>query len=130
ELLIEEIDLVATPDAGIVAVGRVVSDHLEERGFGRPYTCVLHYSGQAAAARNASILGREERFEAFQNTVSVEEFVTTAELVLRGTPMPTRVRDETLLQLTRSGLSRSRRQLIFVYKEAFEAIRAQRESLR
>jgi len=44
-LLQEEIDLVATPHAGIVAVGNVGAEHLARQGFPRPVTRVIHYSG-------------------------------------------------------------------------------------
>jgi hypothetical protein len=46
-LLLEEIDLAAYPNAGIVTVGKVVSRHLEQRDFLRSSTPVIHYSGQA-----------------------------------------------------------------------------------
>lgn len=50
-LLQEEIDLCASPNAGILTVGNVVSQHLALRDFGRPFTPVMHYSGQATAWR-------------------------------------------------------------------------------
>jgi hypothetical protein len=59
-LLQEEIDLVATPNAGIVAVGNVVARHLERRRFARPFTRVVHYSSQAGRARSEGIVGHEK----------------------------------------------------------------------
>src|SRR5208337_1287438 len=70
-LLLEEIDLVAYPNAGIVTVGKVVSRHLEERNFLRSFTPVIHYSGQAGPARNAGIAGREDIFHGFRESVSL-----------------------------------------------------------
>jgi len=64
-LLQEEIGLCATPGAGIVAVGNVVALQLRRRGFRRPFIQVIHYSGQAGAARSAGIVGREDSFQAF-----------------------------------------------------------------
>ncbi|MFZ3046293.1 MAG: hypothetical protein WA151_10290, partial [Desulfatirhabdiaceae bacterium] len=52
-LLREEIDLVAAPSARIVAVGNVVSQHLKQQGFPRPFTRVIHYSSQAARGWSA-----------------------------------------------------------------------------
>ena len=44
-LLEDEISLVATPDAAIVAVGKVVYQYLQRQRFRRPLTGVIHYSG-------------------------------------------------------------------------------------
>src|SRR5215831_14709160 len=41
-LLQEELDLCATPRAGIVAVGNLVSQHLVRRRFRRPFIRVIH----------------------------------------------------------------------------------------
>jgi hypothetical protein len=70
-LLQEEIDLCATPSAGIVAVGNVVSQHLARRGFRAPFTRVIHYSSQAGRARSAGVVGREDSFQAFRGSVSL-----------------------------------------------------------
>jgi hypothetical protein len=123
-LLEEEIDLCASPGAGIVAVGRVVAQHLEQRGFQRSFIRIIHYSGQAAPARIAGIVGREDAFHAFKNSVSLEDVVVTAEETLKAASVPPRMRDETLSRLLRSQLTISRQQLIFNYKIAFEAMRS------
>ena len=44
-LLQDEIDLVATPDANIIAVGSAVYDYLERRGLRNPLKRIMHYSG-------------------------------------------------------------------------------------
>ena len=123
-LLQEEIDLVATPNAGIVTVGNVVSRNLVRRSFPRPIIRVIHYSGQAARARSAGIVGREGSFQAFRDSVTLEDVVATAEGVLRSARVPTEFRDETLARLVRSKLTTSRQQLIFNYKVAFESMRS------
>lgn len=121
-LLLEEIRLVA-PNGGIVAVGNKVSQYLKRRGFQRPFTRVIHYSGQAGAARRAGIVGREDSFQAFRDSVSLENVVDTAESVFKEANAPDNFRDETVSLLKRRKLTTSRRQLIFNYKVAFESIR-------
>jgi hypothetical protein len=123
-LLQEEIDLVATPNAGIVAVGKEVARHLKRRSFARPFTRVIHYSSQAGRARRAGIIGREESFERFSGSVSLDDLVTTARHVLGAARVPAEIRDETLSQLARRQLTPSLQKLIFNYKLAFESMRA------
>jgi hypothetical protein len=83
---------------------------------------VIHYSGVAARARATGIVGHEDRFEAFKNSVSLQHVLATAEDVLRASMVPASFRDETLARLAKSQLSASRQQLIFNYKRAFEAM--------
>lgn len=123
-LLQEEIDLCASPSAGIVAVGKDVSRHLAQRGFRRPFTQVIHYSGQAGLARRAAIVGREDSFQALSGSVSLEDVVATAEDLLKAAHVPSEIRDVTLSRLAKSQLTTSRQQLIFIYKVAFEAMRS------
>jgi hypothetical protein len=121
-LLVEELDLVATSGAGIVAVGHAVARHLVRRAFPRPFTKVIHYSGLAARARAAGIVGHEDRFEAFRSAVSLKRVLATAEDILLASGVPASFWDETLARLAKSQLSASRQQLIFNYKLAFEAM--------
>lgn len=125
-LLEDEIDLVATPKAGILAVGKVVSQYLKRKRFGRPFTPVIHYSGQAGRARRAGIVGREDSFQAFRDSLSLEDLIVTAGDVLSTVRVPVEIRNETLSRLRRSKLTTSRQQLIFNYKVAFES-RSDRE---
>lgn len=122
-LLKEEIDLVATPKAGIVAVGKVVSEDLRRRGFQRHITPVIHYSGQAARARNKGIEGYEDRFQEFRSSVALEDVVDTALDVLRSARVAAEFRDPALLRLEKSDLTTSRQKLMFSYKLAFESMR-------
>ena len=66
ELLLEELHLCAAPSASIIAIGSLVEQHLERRRFPKPFTRVMHYSGQAGLARSAGVSGREDSFEAFR----------------------------------------------------------------
>jgi hypothetical protein len=123
-LLQEELDLVAAPSAGIVAVGNVVARHLERRRFARPFTRIIHYSSQAGRARSVRIVGREESFKEFIGSVSLNDLVTTAGQVLGAARVPAEIRAETLSRLARGSLTISRQQLIFNYGLAFESMRA------
>jgi len=128
DLLQEEIDLVATPNARIVAVGKAVSQHLVQRGFPRPFAPVIHYSGQAGFARRAGIAGHEDGFQAFKDSVSHDDLVATAKDVLASAGVPAEIREETLSRLKNFLLTTSRQQLIFNYKLAFESMRSSQPS--
>lgn len=121
-LLKEEIDLVAAPNAGIIAVGKAVAEELERQGLQRTFTRVIHYSPQAARARNAGIEGHEDSFQAFEEAISLEDVLATAEDVLRASSVPTEICKETLSRLERRELTTSRKKLIFNYKLAFESM--------
>jgi len=81
-LLVQELDLVAKPGAGIFAVGKAVAQHLKRRPFPRPLTQIIHYSGLATRARAAGIVGHEDDFEEFRSSVSLERVLATAADVL------------------------------------------------
>jgi hypothetical protein len=80
---------------------------------------VIHYSGQAARARAAGIVGHEGSFEQFKSSASIELVLATAEDVLK-VSVPANFRNEILTRLTGRRLSESQQQLIFNYKLAFE----------
>ena len=105
-LLEEEIELVATPTARMIAVGSLVAEHLARLGFRRPVTRVIHYSGQAARARIAGTVGREEAFQAFLGSVSLADVVAMAEDAFEASGVPEDMRDEELAKLRRSQLTR------------------------
>jgi len=123
-LLQEEVDLVATPTAGVIAVGDMVASHLERRGFERPVTRVIHYSCQAGSARKQGIVGREGEFATFKGSVSLQDVIDTASDVMTSAGVPGELRGATLTRLARSELTTSRQQLLFIYKTAFESMRA------
>jgi hypothetical protein len=120
-LLVEELDLVASSETRVFAVGNVVAEYLELRAFARPFTKVIHYSGVAAQARARGIVGHEDSFEQLKSSVSLADILTTAEDVLMASGVPADFRDESMARLAKSQLSESRQQLIFNYKLAFEA---------
>lgn len=125
ELLKKEIDLVATPNARIIAVGNKVSEFLgkQQEEFPRHFTKVIHYSGLAGNARIKGIVDSEEKFQAFKNSVSHDDLVATAKDVLVTAGVPIKIQEETLSRLKNFKLTDSRRKLIFTYKEEFESKR-------
>ena len=120
-LLEEEINLITVANPEVFAVGKVVADHLRRKDFPESFTRILHYSPQAARARNIGIKDHKERFEAFKNTVSLNDVIAIAEDILSESSVPVRFRDETLSRLERRKLTPSRKKLIFNYKLAFES---------
>lgn len=120
-LLEEEIKLISAADSKVFAVGKVVAEHLQRKDFPKSFTRILHYSPQAARARNAGIKNHKEHFEAFKNTVSLTDVIATAEKILKGSSVPKKFHEETLLRLKRRKLTPSRKKLMFNYKIAFES---------
>ena len=59
-LLDQEIRLIAKPAAHVVAMGKDVYSVLEQNGFNRAVTPIVHYSALAGAARNAAVAGRQK----------------------------------------------------------------------
>ena len=127
-LLREEMNLVATPEASIVAIGNDVERHLARQRFERPFTKIIHYSGQAGSARREKVSGHEDNFKAFKDLVSLEDLVAAARDVLTEARIPESISEQALLKLKRSQLTNSRLELLFGYKLAFESIRAGRST--
>lgn len=121
-LLVKELDLVSTPNAKFIAVGGAVAEHLIRRGFSRPLTQIIHYSGLAASARKAGIIGHESNFESFRTSVKLADLITTAEDVLKHAQVSSPIKEEILVRLDGHQLSESRLQLIYNYKVAFESM--------
>lgn len=103
-LLLEEIEIVGKPGAPVIAIGKDVEKFLQGRNLsrntGRPFYAVRHYSMQASASWKAEAESDLGGFEAFK----AAEFGDDSQ-------WPT-------------GLSHSKKQLIFAYKTQFEAIQA------
>lgn len=123
-LLDEEIGIVAKPEARMVAIGQAVFRFLNQQGFKRPISTILHYSAQASAARNAAVIGRESEFRAFSETLSMEEIISAAVEFMRENSVSTAMMEETLAHLRKSKLTESRRKLAFIYSTAFGTKRA------
>jgi hypothetical protein len=86
DLLKQEIELMAKPNAKVIAIGQAVAKNLRALGFTRPIDPILHYSGQAGRARRAAIVGHEDAFRAF--TSSVDSILTAASITLRENDVP------------------------------------------
>jgi hypothetical protein len=118
-LLQEEIDLVAIPNANIVAVGSEVAQFL---GHKLPkFGSIIHYSPLAGRARRNGIKGHEAAFEAFKQSVSHEDLVAMAQEAMKSMQVRDSIQDETLSRLDKFELTDSRKQLMFNYKLAFDA---------
>ena len=123
-LLQEEIDLVASPGARVIAVGKAVAENLRRQGFQRKVTQVIHYSQLASSVRIARLKGHEDRFREFAHSISSQDILSTTREVLEESRVPPAIFNEAFLIVARSQLSESRRKLVYCYKLDFEAIRA------
>ncbi len=123
-LLQEELDLVAMPDANIVAVGREVAQFLSQKrpGFRR----IIHYSPLAGHARLNGIKGHKDAFEAFKHSVCHEDLVTVAKEAMKSMHVRDNIQDETLSRLYKFELTDSGKLLMLNYKLAFDAMGPER----
>lgn len=120
-LLLEELTLLAAPNAMFFSVGRAVTQCLQQLGFPFALHEILHFSRQAAKSRTKSVLGREQEFDAFASSISADDIRATAEDRLDQSGMSPTLVQKIIAQLTRSGsLSESRKMLAFTYKTQFE----------
>ncbi|HEY1266712.1 MAG TPA: hypothetical protein VGH16_05610 [Candidatus Binatia bacterium] len=127
-LLQDEIELVASKDAMIIGVGGEVYRYLNEKSSGervsgRILRTVMHYSDQAGRARSKGISGHEQEFEAFKNSVTLEDVRATAEDVIKDACVPPKIKERVLLRLKENCLTLSRQRLMFNYKMRFESLR-------
>ncbi len=121
-LLMKEIDLIAAPKAHFFAVGKDVFRYLQKKKFPYPFTYILHYSAQAARARNAGISGREKSFWVFAENINMNDILYVAKEVLKETSVSKEISDSIILNLSKKNLTVSRKKLIFNYKIEFEKI--------
>jgi len=128
-LLREELDLVARPGATFITVGRPVSEQLGRRGYPREFTRIIHYSGQAALARNACIAGHEPDFAIFRYEITMDDILEDAEEVLRRAGLVPHIRESTLGDLRRWELTESRLKLLYCYKLVFDKLRMARQAV-
>jgi hypothetical protein len=124
DLLKEEIDLIAAPDARVIAVGNAAAEHLSLRKFPREVTTVIHYSALAGRARTRRLEGHEAGFGEFESSLSLEDVLATAQEVLTESKVPAEIYEEARSRLARSQLTESRRKLVYGYKLDFEDIKA------
>lgn len=121
-LLLEEIDIVASPESSVFAVGTHVTRFLDSQNFPRETTSLIHYSGAGTKHWDAAVQEHKEIFDEFQNTVSHEDFLATAEDIIKESDVPKVIGDRALERLRKGKLTRSRLKLMFNYKISFEAI--------
>jgi len=122
-LLTDELDLLLRPLGRVIAVGNAVAKHFRHHGL-HNFSTIMHYSGQAAAGRNAAIVGREQEFEAYRNSVTLWDVVENGEQYMLAYGIPADIRSETVDRLAKADLTESRQKLMFVYKTAFEGMRS------
>lgn len=127
-VLLDELKLVAKPDARVFAVGRHVEEYLDgKRNFPwKPVQPLVHYSPLASGAWAKTVREHQEAFERFRNTVTIDEVLATATDVLTELSLP-HVQKESLERLAKRPLSDSSKKLIFSYKLAFESVDRGRE---
>lgn len=123
-LLEKELRVVAKPGARIISIGRMVERFLKEQKLDRHVGEIPHYALTANKHWGKSIKGREEAFRKFCATVSREDVERVAEEVLEDGGMGAALKEEKLKRLRRgSGLTESRKKLMFDYKVDFERMR-------
>ena len=122
-LLLEEIKLVASPQAKIFAVGAHVNKFLECRGFPSKTTLLIHYSGNAVGHWNKAVTKYKEDFRLFEKTVKNEDVTTSIKQVVESSGVPKAIQEQVLAKLKNSNLTLSRLKLIFNYKLMFDSVR-------
>ena len=127
-LLIKELDLVAKPDARLVSIGRItgrfLNEHLNQKWQRRLLGTILHYSATASRWRNRIPEERPQEYGECQGTVATDDILNTAQEVMQQAGIDAVRAEEKLAALrSGSGLTESRRQLIFTYKTQFGEIR-------
>ena len=122
-LLQKELELVAKPGARRIAIGNTAGNFLSRMKSYPPDRTILHYSPQASKYRGKEIEGRERSYCTFAKRISVDVIIDTAKAVWRDADMEP-FQHDLLEQLNGgSGLTESRKKLMFDYKVAFEEIR-------
>ncbi len=121
-LLLEEIDLVASANARVFAVGTHVAGFLKSREFPREATLLIHYSGNAVSHWNRVVQEHEQDFKLFQSTVTQEDFLDNAKDVIKSSRVPYVIGERALGRLHKGNLTISRLKLMFNYKLIFDAV--------
>ncbi len=122
-LLCEEIKLVARPNAPIIPVGHVVRDFLTVQIMSGLTDEILHYSQSAARHRPNMAERHPEQFSEFKKTVDMSHIEATVKRVMEGAELGSGEPEKTLKRLqSGSGLTKSRKRLMFTYKCQFEKV--------
>ena len=122
-LLKRELQLLTKPEeTRVIAIGKVVSDFLNEKLLCDCMERILHYSRNAAGHRNKAIQPWCDQFPEFSQSVDKDAFQGSIEEVLRDADMdsyiPCRPEGGKPYRLTES-----RRKLMFLYKNRFSELR-------
>jgi hypothetical protein len=117
--LAAEIALLRKPGGAtkIIAVGEKVEQFLINKAC-RPRLQILHFSPSASGARKNAIVGYEEEFEQFAQSLTWGQICKAAIRAMTEAGVPKAMRQE-LLERLPPALNRSQKQLAFTYKRAF-----------
>ena len=121
-LLLDEMNLVASTNVKVFAVGSHVANFLQRQQFPWNFTQLIHYSGQAASHWDKVVREHEEDFKRFQDTVTHEDFLNNAQAVIESSRVPLLISERALKRLRKAQLTLSRRKLMFNYKLIFDAV--------
>ena len=114
----------AKPGARIISIGRKVEDFLNKKKLARHLGGIPHYALTANKHWGKSIKGREEAYRKFCAEVEREYIERVAEEVLEEGGVGEALKEEKLKRLRKgSGLTESRKKLVFDYKVDFERMR-------
>lgn len=124
-LLKRELDLVLKPNGIVIALGSLVDSFLRKQKLSRIHAKVIHH-GRTVGGYRVEIPRRyPERYSAFAQTVSRTDIEDTARRVMKDAGMPLSETENTMQRLwSGSGLTESRKRLMFTYLCQFENILA------
>ena len=124
-LLKEELRLVAKPGkTRIIAIGNDANGFLRRKNLCDRMEKILHYSGSAAGHRNKAIRRWRCHFPDFRQTVTLHDIEETVKTVSEQAGYSeSSVRAKLKRIREGSGLTESRKKLIFHYKNRFEELR-------
>jgi len=130
QYLQEEINIVGKPDSEILCVGRAVHAFLKDRMPGVVgKSPLLHYSGQAARERKRIAERNKDEYAAFkrqfENDLTPSNVLAFADNYMKKHDVPVEMRVYILEALARNktGLSESRKQLMYAYYRDFTLIK-------
>ena len=123
-LLLQELELVAKPEARIISIGRTVERFLSQKALPRHVGRVVHYSGQAAGHWGVEPASHAEAYKVFTNGISLGDIEPTVVDVLTCEPNSNRAEEKIEQFRNSSGLTESKKKLMFTYKIQFDNILA------
>ena len=121
DLLLRELAIVAMADAKIIAVGNDVAAALRRHRFDKPFETILHYSPLAVHHRSEAIVGRQQQFQEFSDSLKESDFLKVVEAVLDESRIPDGLRRKHFAGI-QGKFSEPGKRLIFTYKVAFESM--------